>query len=691
MKGRNTTVMFVLAALLVCMSTIFSAETSRPRPAFGRRGPRVASPEVSEERRITFRILAPGAESVRVTGSDIPGNGRGAAMAKADNGIWEVTLGPVEAGAYRYHFNVDGVSVLDPRNPLTSESNANAWSLVYVPGSAISDAKKVPHGAVAEVTYFSKSLDRFRRMHIYTPPGYESGSKRYPVFYLLHGAMDCDDSWTSVGRAGFILDNLIAAKKASPMVVVMPAGHTGPFSFGGGRSRSGAAADPFSRDFLNDVMPYVKANYRVLPGRQHRAIAGLSMGGAQTLNIAIPNLDRFAYFGVFSSGVFGITRRTGSNPGWEEQNKDALDDAKLKEGLKLAWFATGREDFLIETSRATVDMLKGHGFNVIYKESEGGHTWINWRQYLSEFAPLLFKEGAPPAGRASPGNTGASRRNGNASRRGGRRSPFGGPIELGPDDRPAFDDPPEGFRAKRDGIPHGKLAMIQYDSRTVGTRRNMLVYTPPGYSTDRKYPVLYLLHGIGGDETEWKRLCQPENILDNLLADGKIQPMIVVMPNGRARKNDRAEGNVFESAPAFARFEGDLLNDVIPAIEKRYAVKADRESRALAGLSMGGGQSLNFGLGHLDVFAWVGGFSSAPNTKPPAELVPDPKAAREKLKLLWLGCGRRDGLIRISQGVHRHLKEKRVPHIWHVDGHGHDGTEWASNLYLFTQQIFKQR
>ena len=270
-----------------------------------------------------------------------------------------------------------------------------------------------------------------------------------------------------------------------------------------------------------------------------------------------------------------------------------------------------------------------------------------------------------------------------------RGAGFGGPIELGPDDKPAFDDPPADFKVVRDAVPHGKLEMIEYDSKTVGARRKMNIYTPPGYTSDTKYPVLYLLHGIGGDETEWQRLCQPEVILDNLIADGQAVPMIVVMPNGRAQKNDRAEGDVFASAPAFEKFEDDLLRDVIPTIESRYSVIADREHRALAGLSMGGGQSLNFGLAHLDTFAWVGGFSSAPNTKPPAELVPDAAAAREQLKLLWLGCGDKDVLIRISQGVHSYLKEQDVPHIWHVDGHGHDGTEWSKNLYLFAQRIFQ--
>lgn len=262
-------------------------------------------------------------------------------------------------------------------------------------------------------------------------------------------------------------------------------------------------------------------------------------------------------------------------------------------------------------------------------------------------------------------------------------------AELNPDDKPAFDDPPAGFDKKRDDIPHGKLEMIEYESKTVGTTRKMQVYTPPGYSKEKKYPVLYLLHGIGGDETEWQRFASPNVLLDNLIADGKAVPMIIVMPNGRAQKNDRAEGNVFASAPAFAAFEKDLLNDVIPTIESRYSVQTDREHRALAGLSMGGGQSLNFGFAHLDTFAWIGAFSAAPNTKAPEQLVPDPEAAARQLKLLWISCGNKDGLIRISRRLHQYLKEKQVPHIWHVDSNGHDPTHWKNNLWLFSQHLFK--
>ncbi|RJP35581.1 MAG: esterase family protein [Candidatus Omnitrophota bacterium] len=264
-----------------------------------------------------------------------------------------------------------------------------------------------------------------------------------------------------------------------------------------------------------------------------------------------------------------------------------------------------------------------------------------------------------------------------------------GPIELGPDDRAVYETPPEGFTIVREGIAHGKLEMIEYDSKTVGARRKMQVYTPPNYSAEKKYPVLYLLHGLGGDETEWQRFAAPHVILDNLIADGKAVPMIIVMPNGRAQKNDRAEGDIFRHAPAFANFERDLLDDVIPAIEQKYAVAAEREMRAIAGLSMGGGQSLNFGLHHLDVFAWIGAFSAAPNTKPPQELIPEVEAAKSKLKLLWLSCGNQDGLIRIGQNMHTFLKENGIPHVWHVDGHGHDPEHWKRSLYWFCQGIFK--
>lgn len=248
-----------------------------------------------------------------------------------------------------------------------------------------------------------------------------------------------------------------------------------------------------------------------------------------------------------------------------------------------------------------------------------------------------------------------------------------------------------GFDIVQASIAKGKIDTITYYSKTVGVNRRALIYTPPGYSKDVKYPVLYLLHGIGGDEKEWLNGGQPQVIMDNLYAAKKVQPMIIVMPNGRAMKDDRATGNIMapDKVQAFTTFEADLLKDLIPFIEKNYPVIKDRESRAIAGLSMGGGQSLNFGLGNLEKFAWVGGFSSAPNTKKPEELVPDPVLAKSKLKLLWISCGNKDGLITFSQRTHNYLASKDVPHIYFIEPGYHDFKVWKNGLYMFSQLLFK--
>lgn len=406
----------VAAVVLAAFVLVFTASAQAPPAAppgrgmagRGPQGPQVVSPEVLPDRRIAFRIVAPQAQSVRLSGSDIPslaGPGRGATapsgpppgqMTKGENGVWEATIGPIDPGAYRYNFNVDGVTIIDPRSPSVSESNINVWSMVYVPGSDFMDTKQVPRGAVASVTYYSTALKRFRRMHVYTPPGYELGKGKFPVFYLLHGAGDCDDSWTSVGRAGFIMDNLIAAKKAKPMVIVMPAGHTSASMFGarGATPATPGVAPPpdeFTQDFMTDIMPYVEKNYRVLNDRANRAIAGLSMGGSQTMNIAFLNLAKFTYIGVFSSGAsLGGGGRGGAAPDFETIHKADLDNPALKKGTKLIWLSTGVDDGLIANTKTTMEMLKKHGFNPVFKESPGAHTWINWRNYLNEFAPQLF-------------------------------------------------------------------------------------------------------------------------------------------------------------------------------------------------------------------------------------------------------------------------------------------------------------
>ncbi len=391
-RSHSLKVIIAIVAILTVLSVSEGVFAQAKKPVFPQR-PTVNSPEVLSDGNVVFRILAPEAVSIGLQSSDMFGmQQKDVPFIKNKEGVWEATIGPVAPGAYRYVFTVDGASVVDPRNTLISESNNNVWSMVYIPGAEFMEMKDIPHGAVAEIHYYSKSLKRHRRMHIYMAPGYESDNKKYPVFYLLHGAMDCDDSWTTVGRAGFILDNLIAAKKAKPMVVVMPAGHTSKeFRMGGGLGR---AVDEFSEDFVNDIMPYVETHYRVHKNRENRAIAGLSMGGMQTLNITMSDLGKFSYIGVFSSGVFRMPPGgpgQSSSPDWEQQHLSMLDNQDLKKGLKLLWLATGTEDFLIQTTRSTVEMLKKHGFSPVYKETGGGHTWANWRDYLNEFAPQLFQ------------------------------------------------------------------------------------------------------------------------------------------------------------------------------------------------------------------------------------------------------------------------------------------------------------
>lgn len=273
----------------------------------------------------------------------------------------------------------------------------------------------------------------------------------------------------------------------------------------------------------------------------------------------------------------------------------------------------------------------------------------------------------------------------------GARNAFARPIVLMADDVRAFPDAPDGYRVVRTGIAHGTVVPFEYASTVTGTTRKANVYLPPDYSPDRKYPVLYLLHGIGGNEWEWLHFDQPNAILDNLIADGKAVPMIIVMPNGRALADDRPGENILspDKVQGFTNFEKELLECLIPAIEAKYSTYTDAQHRAIAGLSMGGGQTFNFGFAHMDTFAWLGAFSAAPNTKAPKVLIPDPAATKAKMKLIYISCGNKDGLICFSQGVHRYLKENDIPHVWNVDDQGHDPITWGSNLYHFAQMIFK--
>ena len=385
-----------LVTSLIFASLLFFNLSARGQESRPDRPPPFASTEITADGDVTFRIWAPKVTQVRLNAGDIPSqpNSPPRDLVRNEQGLWEIKLFAVPSGSYRYTFNIDGVSVVDPKNTASSASNGNIWSLIYVPGSSVSDTTDVPHGSVSAIEYQSSTLQKLRRAHVYLPPGYEKNSQEYPVFYLLHGASDSDASWSTVGRAGAILDNLIAAGKAKPMIVVMPAGHTASFEFGGRNASFQKQMEEFQKDFQNDLRPHIESRYRTSNRPEHRAIAGLSMGGAQTIDIAIANLKDFAYIGVFSSGVFGIDRPdSNSNPSdsWPERNREVLSDRELKKGIKLFWFATGKEDFLLKTTQETVKVLRDHQFDIEYEETDGGHTWIKWREhYLPAFAQKLF-------------------------------------------------------------------------------------------------------------------------------------------------------------------------------------------------------------------------------------------------------------------------------------------------------------
>ena len=648
-------------------------------------------PRITSDLRAVFRFKAPDARKVEFAFF----NPKRYPATKDADGFWTATTEPLVPGLHYYRVFLDGAEVNDPSSETFFGTGKNV-SGIEIPEKGVDYylPRDVPHGDVRERWYKSATTGAWRRVYVYCPPGYDTDrNARYPVLYLQHGGGEDERGWPNQGRAAFILDNLIAERKAVPMLVVMEKGYATRAgetpAAPGGPPRPGQGPPPnlgrmfsaFEDVVTRDLVPYIDSTFRTVPDREHRALAGLSMGGMQAFTIGLKHTDLFSAIGGFSGAGGGF----GGAPFDVKTafNGVLADPTAFNRRMPVLFLSIGGAESprFQDGVRGFRDALDKAGIKTVFYESPGtDHEWLTWRRSLHEFAPLLFRS-QTNAARSGPGDAGAERRPGGGG--------FGGPIVLNPDDVQAYPEPPAGIDVNRAGVPHGKLEMVEYDSKSVGTQRKMQVYTPPGYSPKKKYPVLYLLHGIGGDETEWQRFAKPDQLLDNLLADGKAVPMILVMPNGRAQKNDRPEGNVFASAPAFAAFEQDLLKDVIPAIESRYSVKADREGRAIAGLSMGGGQSLNFGLAHLDTFAWVGGFSSAPNTKPPAQLLPDPAAAKEKLKLLWLSCGNKDGLIRISQGVHGYLKEKNVPHVWNVDGHGHDATHWKNNLYYFLQRVFR--
>lgn len=363
-------------------------------PAFCQRGPGPAyedtnnvpqSPEVNADRTVTFRLFAPKASEVLLMGS--PGIleviKTPAPLHKDDKGVWSVTVGPLPAGFYTYGFAIDGgLRMPDPSNPNLELRRWGPTSSFIIPGAekAVFEQRPVPHGTVHVNFYESRNLGVSRMVYVYTPPGYESGNKKYPVLYLLHGNGQIESSWTWTGRANVIMDNLIANGKAKPMIVVMSYGHV-PREIKPDRPQGAAAGDgqAIEKELLTGVKPLVESTYRVLTDREHRAIGGLSMGAAQSLSIGLHNLDQFSAIAAFSGG--------GNAAEWQK-----ADAAALNRKLKVLWLGCGTEDAAYRGVKAMDDLLTGKQVKHVFNPSGGGHSWPNWQVYLSKYAPLLFQK-----------------------------------------------------------------------------------------------------------------------------------------------------------------------------------------------------------------------------------------------------------------------------------------------------------
>lgn len=733
-----------LASLALCIS------------ASAQMGPQTPSTVVNPDNTVTFSISAPQAKNVKISAQFAPKQD----MVKGENGVWSITLGPAAPDIYPYCFEVDGIGVMDPQCPDWFPNEGFKNSMIDIRGKEPMDhdLQSVPHGKVDYVNYHSETLGLFGNAIIYTPPTYDNQTdRRYPVFYLISGTTDTEEVYFKVGKMNLILDNLIAQGKAKEMIIVLPYGN--PAKYNPAETFDFTKGDQFSKDLLNDLMPYVEANYRTLNDRDSRAIGGFSRGGNQGLSFGLNNLDKFSYLCSYSS--------------FTSMNIPSVYDKakKTNKQINLFWLGCGTDDFLYGNAKEYMEFLDSKGIeNIQYFTSDKmGHTWMNARHFLSQTFPLLFdkeasakamkeaqaakpktarKAAEPAAPAAKPGQQRLTpevmarlfpkgiispdyNKDGSVTFR--LRAPQAEKVELEcqmfEGTRPMTKDdegvwsvnvtphepdiypyafivdgtkiadpenmhifPNEGFKSSLadvkgpqphwqdlQNVPHGKISYTYYTSKAVGFDRPVLVYTPAGYdpASSEKYPVLYLIHGMTDTHETWFKVGKINNILDNLIAAGLAKKMIVVMPyaNPYPEMIRRGQAKMYNPMDTELTTK-EFTESVVPFIEANYNVLTDADSRAIAGFSLGGRQTLACGLGNPDKFHYVCAFAPAvfgPEISGNFENGTYAKADKlnESLKLLWLSCGTSDFLYQSSLQLENNLKDRGIRYTTMYPGGGH--------------------
>ena len=733
-----------LASLALCIS------------ASAQMGPQTPSTVVNPDNTVTFSISAPQAKNVKISAQFAPKQD----MVKGENGVWSITLGPVAPDIYPYCFEVDGIGVMDPQCPDWFPNEGFKNSMIDIRGEEPMDhdLQSVPHGKVDYVNYHSETLGLFGNAIIYTPPTYDKQTdRRYPVFYLISGTTDTEEVYFKVGKMNLILDNLIAQGKAKEMIIVLPYGN--PAKYNPAETFDFTKGDQFSKDLLNDLMPYVEANYRTLNDRDSRAIGGFSRGGNQGLSFGLNNLDKFSYLCSYSS--------------FTSMNMPSVYDKakKTNKQINLFWLGCGTDDFLYGNAKEYMEFLDSKGIeNIQYFTSDKmGHTWMNARHFLSQTLPLLFDEEAsakamkeaqaskpktdkkvsePAAPASKPDQQRLTpevmarlfpkgiispdyNKDGSVTFR--LRAPQAEKVELEcqmfEGTRPMTKDdegvwsinvtphepdiypyafivdgtkiadpenmhifPNEGFKYSLadvkgpqpdwqdlQDVPHGKISYTYYTSNAVGFDRPVVVYTPAGYdpASSEKYPVLYLIHGMTDTYETWFKVGKINNILDNLIAAGLAKKMIVVMPYANPYPEMIRRGMAKMYNPMDTELTTkEFVESVVPFIEANYNVLTDADSRAIAGFSLGGRQTLACGLGNPDKFHYVCAFAPAvfgPEISGNFENGTYAKADKlnKSLKLLWLSCGTSDFLYQSSLQLENNLKDRGIRYTTMYPGGGH--------------------